>query len=326
MFAELEELEAKEKEVELIEKYKSFDKEYGYNCTKGGDGTVGLKKTKEQIECLKELLSKPVYQRKLDGTFIKKWNSVREISRETQYSRSNITQCCKCKTYQAYGFLWSFDESYIAKQKEREHKTVYQYDLDGNLIKRWESLIKIEEKLGYYQTNISHCCIGKSPSAYGYIWSYEKRNDIVYKNKNIQRQKKVYQFSKDMKLIAEWDNLGTVESILGYNRSSISNCCNCKIKTAYGYVWRYEDTIDNKISLTSAQAKKVIQMDKQYNIVNKYNSLSDAQKVTNLGNISECCNGRRKTAGGYIWVYEEDYNKFDKNKHMKECNHIKEVN
>ena len=45
LFTELDELDAKEKEVELIEKFRSFEKDYGYNLTKGGDGTVGLKRS-----------------------------------------------------------------------------------------------------------------------------------------------------------------------------------------------------------------------------------------------------------------------------------------
>lgn len=27
----------------------------------------------------------------------------------------------------------------------------------------------------------------------------------------------------------------------------------------------------------------------------------------NHGNISECCKGRRNQAGGYKWMYKEDY-------------------
>ena len=67
-------------------------------------------------------------------------------------------------------------------------------------------------------------------------------------------------------------------------------------------------------------------MDKQYNIIARFNSVSEAQKVTEINNISNCCNGKYKTAGGYVWVYEENYNNFDKEKHMKECTHIREVN
>ena len=146
LFTELDELDAKEKEVELIEKFRSFEKDYGYNLTKGGDGTVGLKRSKEQIQLLKDLLSKKVYQRELDGTFIKEWNSIREVERITGFHRQCITTCCHKKVFQAYGYLWSFDKDYIAKKKKRKNcKTVYQYDLDGRLVKVWESLVEIEK-------------------------------------------------------------------------------------------------------------------------------------------------------------------------------------
>lgn len=82
------------------------------------------------------MLSKNVYQRDIDGTLIKKWKSIREIKRELGYSRSNIAQCCKGKTYQAYGSLWSFDKDEMRKRNIRKNcKNVYQYDLNGNFIK-----------------------------------------------------------------------------------------------------------------------------------------------------------------------------------------------
>ena len=326
LFTGLCEKEAKDKEVELIAKYNSFDRKYGYNLTKGGDGTVGRKNTEDQIQKLKDLLSKPVYQRELHGTFVKKWNSLREIERETGFYRQNIAACCNKKVFQAHGYLWSFDKNYIAKKKKRKNcKTVYQYDLDGNLIKIWESLTEIEKNLGYTKNSISGCCLGKVLSSHGYIWSYEKRDNIVYNNKNIQKQKKVYQFSKNMVFIREWNSLETIENSLGYDRSAISACCRCVNKTAYGYIWRYEENLDKEISLVSAQAKKVLQLDKNYNIVAKYNSLSEAQRVTGINNISACCTRKYKTSGGYIWIYEEDYSNFDIIEHMKNCTHIKEV-
>lgn len=39
--------EAKEKEKQLIKKYKTLDRNYGYNMTEGGDGSYGYKHTKE---------------------------------------------------------------------------------------------------------------------------------------------------------------------------------------------------------------------------------------------------------------------------------------
>ena len=47
-------------------------------------------------------------------------------------------------------------------------KTVYQYDLEGNLVKKWNSL----KEIPYNKGNISMCCNGKLKTAYGYKWSY----------------------------------------------------------------------------------------------------------------------------------------------------------
>lgn len=48
-------------------------------------------------------------------------------------------------------------------------KPVLQFDLDGNLIREWESTVEIERCLGFYNTNIGRCCLGKQyrHTAYG---------------------------------------------------------------------------------------------------------------------------------------------------------------
>lgn len=51
-------------------------------------------------------------------------------------------------------------------------KPVIQYDLDGNFIKEWSSLMEIERELGFNHANISKCCLGKQKTAYGFIWRY----------------------------------------------------------------------------------------------------------------------------------------------------------
>lgn len=53
----------------------------------------------------------------------------------------------------------------------------------------------------------------------------------------------------------------------------------------------------------------VIQMDRENNFINKYISLSDAEKHIGIGNshISQACRGIRMTAGGFKWMYAKDY-------------------
>ena len=51
--------------------------------------------------------------------------------------------------------------------------------------------------------------------------------------------KPVYQYSLDGKLIRKFDCLTDVQRELLFNHSHISECCKGKLKTAYGFVWKY---------------------------------------------------------------------------------------
>ena len=54
--------------------------------------------------------------------------------------------------------------------------------------------------------------------------------------------------------------------------------------------------------------KKVIQIDKENNIVNTYKSTRDAERQTGIlhNSIALCCNLKQLTAGGYCWKYTEE--------------------
>lgn len=60
---------------------------------------------------------------------------------------------------------------------------------------------------------------------------------------------------------------------------------------------------------TEAFSKSVIQFDMSGKELNRYLSISEAETITgiNYSMISECCSNKRKTAGGYIWQYEDDF-------------------
>lgn len=50
--------------------------------------------------------------------------------------------------------------------------------------------------------------------------------------------------------------------------------------------------------------KKVIQLDLNDNVLNEFESMVQAEQETGVSrrNISSCCNGKRKSAGGYKWM------------------------
>lgn len=55
------------------------------------------------------------------------------------------------------------------------------------------------------------------------------------------------------------------------------------------------------------QSKAVLQYTKQREFVAEYPSMSEASKQTkiNQGKISMCCNGKRKSCGGFVWRYKD---------------------
>lgn len=56
---------------------------------------------------------------------------------------------------------------------ERLYKPVLQFDLLGNFIREWPSMIKVYEELGISRGNISSCCSGKLKTVGGFVWRFK---------------------------------------------------------------------------------------------------------------------------------------------------------
>ena len=62
---------------------------------------------------------------------------------------------------------------------------------------------------------------------------------ITEKNINGKCSKQVLQYSKDGEFVKEWKSTMDVERNLRYDHKHISDCCRGKLKSAYGFVWKY---------------------------------------------------------------------------------------
>ena len=51
-------------------------------------------------------------------------------------------------------------------------KKVRQYTQNGEILAEYQSVSEVERQLGFANTHISDCCLGKLKSAYGFIWRY----------------------------------------------------------------------------------------------------------------------------------------------------------
>lgn len=71
----------------------------------------------------------------------------------------------------------------------------------------------------------------------------------------------------------------------------------------------YNNTYGTRIQkVISKTSKKILQYDLEGNFIKEYKSISNAakdNKIKSLSNITMCCQGKWKQAGGYIWKYKE---------------------
>lgn len=118
---------------------------------------------------------RPVYQFSLDGKFIKKWESGMEASHYLGKKEQSIYKCCNNVMHSAHGFYWSYSPKFNRKLSNKEwyhNNGVIQYDLNGNELKRFDSIKQAADEVGVSPVRICCCCRGKSRTSKGFIWKY----------------------------------------------------------------------------------------------------------------------------------------------------------
>lgn len=122
----------------------------------------------------------------------------------------------------------------------------------------------------------------------------KKRDSNLVKQIAEKQMKKVYCVEQK-----KWyQGVSVAGKINNIDSSSISAVCNNKRKTAGGYHWVYNiDDIPQKLFYPN---KKVMCI--ETGIV--FNSIKEAgETITVKNHISEACNGKIKTCGGFHWIY-----------------------
>lgn len=129
----------------------------------------------------------------------------------------------------------------------------------------------------------------------------QKLNDILVQ----KTSKQVYKYDKDMNFINKYPSIKNAAKLNNIASANVTKCCNHKVRMVGGYVWRFEG------DLTPPKYKKgnkiVIQYDLNGNYLNEYKNANTAGTLTNSNSsyISLCCQGKAKTAGGFIWKYKK---------------------
>ena len=124
--------------------------------------------------------------------------------------------------------------------------------------------------------------------------------------------KTVYQYAPNGEFIKEWGAISLAGRALNINSSNIFSCASGARSIAGGYRWSFKlfeklpIVQKPKKSREGLNAKAVRQENLQGNIVNRFASLSEAEKITgiNATSISKALNGHIKKAGGFVWKFD----------------------
>lgn len=198
-----------------------------YNITKGGEWTVY------------ETLKKPIAQYTIEGKFIRIWESTSEAS--LQLGLTSIPNALLGVSKYAGKWQWRYyngDNSDIEEVTTKE-KSIYQFDLQGNLVKCWKSITeasKLFKNQNSARVAISNCCNKKVNQAYGYYWNFKPKFEF-----NINSHySAVAKYNDDGTFLESYSTLKEAAESCGLKSSSnIIACIKGKQKHCGGFRWRY---------------------------------------------------------------------------------------
>ena len=162
--------EAKSLEIYLIKHHRSIGSNI-VNMTEGGDICSNIYKKK-------------VHQYTIQGDYIQTFESLTEASFCISGKRlgDKIALVCEGKRRLFYNFRWSYNKVEKLNKPLQgvnvNKKPVYQYDLNGNFIKKWDKVQDVHV-LGS-RTNVSNV-LDKNKTAFGSFWrsKFSKSIEVV---------------------------------------------------------------------------------------------------------------------------------------------------
>ena len=189
----------------LIAKYQTQNPKYGYNVYLGGDvGRLGIPlslkekqrlvsynkgrpKTKQELKKIKQSLSK--YWTKARRKQFGEQHGGHGFYLSETTALNIYNELCEGKERKELAIQYNVSKTVIDKIANKKYwslrnstntilsrklptKYIYQYDIQNNFIKSWNTFEQIHKQLSINVSTVCECCNHKRSKTHGYIWKY----------------------------------------------------------------------------------------------------------------------------------------------------------
>lgn len=241
---------------------------------------------------------KTIYQYDLQGNYLGEWFGIQETCKHFNCydNRFNIAIKDKRSAFNSYWSYNKFDKLNIAEYRISQHSEVYQYNLNGDLLKIYSSASEVCLENPQFTINtITQAKYNKYPTGGYYFVSGDINIIDVIKTRELYSSltdKSVSKY-KDGKRICTYSSLSQAAK---QNKIS-SNVIKKSIKNNEG-IWSYgySETYQNSIEPISL---KIDQFDLDGNLIKTWDSLSQCRKE--FPKVRDVLNGTRKHTHGYVF-------------------------
>lgn len=208
---------------------------------------------------------------------------------------------------------------------------VYQFDINGNLLYKYESISDCIRKLGLKGETTLRKRIKESVLYKGYYWSFDEKIDIS-KYSIVYNTKPVYQYDMQGNLLNEYVSSRSVDKTV-ISASTVQRACSQSPHYAKGFIWLYKNTITQK-EIDNANlylkdynemlseriptkagtnenpfTRPVYQFTLDRKFIKRWNSCSEAALFVSNGKnasaLHSALNGVCSQSYGYLWSYTD---------------------
>ena len=191
----------------------------------------------------------------------------------------------------------------------RHDKKVYRYDLNGNLINEYPSIVKATEETSGYNGVIRKSIIMQTSFA-GSFWSFEKVQKLNIENYIVLKYRtRIKVYNKDLELLNEFESINSAAKAYNFLRDSIANAILEK-GTLHGLYFipdttTIEDFIKSKDKRVYTSTTRIYQYDKNKDFIKEFKSVSEARKELNLKSHSRIISAIKteKLYHDFYWSY-----------------------